>query len=74
MHPCLLIDEIVQNVAAHVEYGKSRRSMALTCRAFFEPAVARLWAHSLEGLKPLVRCLPEDAVSEHSDKPRKIVR
>lgn len=73
MHQCLLIDEIARVIVANVHdyYNAvydplvSMARLARTCRAFYEPATDALWSE-LESLKPLVRCLPSDAVHEHS--------
>lgn len=73
MHRCLIIDEILQNVAAHLTDDQSRLRMALSCRTFDEPAMDSLWSDSLGGLKPLVQCLPEDATSMTDDDPNSIV-
>ncbi|EKM53825.1 uncharacterized protein PHACADRAFT_260367 [Phanerochaete carnosa HHB-10118-sp] len=61
MHPCLNIDEIVQNIAGHVGTNSSLHSFAVVCRAFVEPANDRRWV-GLNGLKPLVNCLPDHLV------------
>lgn len=41
-------------------------SLALTCRAFHEPALAMLWSE-LNGIYPLLRFFPEDAWYKHED-------
>ncbi|EKM53812.1 uncharacterized protein PHACADRAFT_260351 [Phanerochaete carnosa HHB-10118-sp] len=68
MHPCLNIDEVVQNIVGHAGNNSTLHSLALACRAFVEPANDRLWVH-LKGLKPLVNCLPDYLVgtSQTSD-------
>lgn len=78
MHRCLLIHEIAQLVAAHLNdaqdddestWAPARQDLAhlaLACRALYEPAINELWSR-LEGLKPLVQCLPPDAVREHDE-------
>ena len=63
MHRCLNIHEIVQRIADELQKTRKRESallsMALTCRAFSDPAIESLWADLL-GLRPLLACLPDD--------------
>ncbi|GJE97872.1 hypothetical protein PsYK624_140940 [Phanerochaete sordida] len=59
MHPCLHIDEVIENIASHVEDNRTLTRLALVCRAFVEPATDALWAH-LSGLEPLLSCLSSD--------------
>lgn len=73
MHRCLIIDEILHNVAAHLTDDQSRLRMALSCRTFYEPAMDSLSSDSLGGLKPLVKCLPEDSTGMTVDDPNSIV-
>lgn len=80
MHRCLHINEILELIAAHLcnegQCPGSLASMALACRAFYEPATNQLWSR-LRGLKPLVQCLPPDAIEIHdeeSEHPHAIVR
>lgn len=40
--------------------------MALVCRAFYEPAINQLWS-CLRGFKPLVQCLPQDAIEIYDE-------
>ncbi|KIP11108.1 hypothetical protein PHLGIDRAFT_125012 [Phlebiopsis gigantea 11061_1 CR5-6] len=60
-HLCLLIDEILRNIAAHLPDNRSCLSMGLCCRAFFEPAMDALWCN-LSGLRPLLKCLSEEII------------
>jgi hypothetical protein len=70
MHHALLISEILSNIISHitvdeqpgvwpVEYVKSSAptlfALALTCRAFSEPALDALWK-DFKGVEPLMRC------------------
>lgn len=59
---CVFIDEIFQKLVRNLEDAGSRLGIALCCRAFLETALDALWAHSLEGLNPLVLCLPEGLI------------
>ncbi|GJE98796.1 hypothetical protein PsYK624_150330 [Phanerochaete sordida] len=55
MHACLHISEIVQNIVEHADGGLV--SLALACRAFYEPAMNVIWS-DLPGLRPLLQCFP----------------
>lgn len=57
MHRCLHIQEIVQHVADCEEWGLYKVNLALTCRAFYEPATSLRW-RKLRRLEPLVLLLP----------------
>lgn len=57
MHHCLCIQEVVHNIACHGT-GRDLVSMALACRAFYEPAMDNMW-RDLPGMGPLIGCLPE---------------
>ncbi|GJF00504.1 hypothetical protein PsYK624_167930 [Phanerochaete sordida] len=61
MHSCLHIEEILQKIAENVEDKKSLAHMALTCRAFYEPALNFCW-ETLHEFTPLLRCLPADVI------------
>ena len=65
----IFIDEIFKRVVRDLEENESRLSMALCCRAFLETALDALWGHSLEGIRPLVLCLPQNALSTPSGGP-----
>ncbi|KAG5649333.1 hypothetical protein H0H81_004578 [Sphagnurus paluster] len=58
MHRCLHIPEIFSLICTHCRRADAV-ALARTCRAFYEPAHDRIWAH-LEDLKPLIMCMPED--------------
>lgn len=58
MHRCLQIEEILRNVLeCHADAPESLVNMALTCRAFYEPAMYIRW-RTLRSLEPLMRLLP----------------
>lgn len=65
MHHCLGVLDIVRNVFQLVydESGNGPKNvavLAITCRAFKDPALDVLWRTMLT-LAPLIMCLPEDA-------------
>lgn len=65
MHPCLQIDEVVRNVVSQLGGHTSGApqdllALALTCKAFYEPAMDELWG-TAANLRDLIGCLPEDA-------------
>ncbi|KAL0961253.1 hypothetical protein HGRIS_006215 [Hohenbuehelia grisea] len=71
MHRCLKIAEIVHNVVNNISPYMNQdcdaivdlasvANFALTCRAFTEPALDRLW-YELPSLRPLLQLLPEDS-------------
>ncbi|KZP19267.1 hypothetical protein FIBSPDRAFT_862903 [Athelia psychrophila] len=65
MHQTLRISEVLSHIFDYAlltpEDGRlsALRSLALTCRAFSDPALAILW-RSASSLVPLVKCLPAD--------------
>lgn len=69
MHRCLQVPEIVillskaldQTNLFSEEYPDDRDllSMALTCRAFLDPALDALWGH-ISSLDPIISCLPQN--------------
>ena len=61
MHRCLLIVEVVEKIAYGVDKGLL--NMALTCQAFYNPALDALW-RKMRGIEPLVRCLPEHVLGK----------
>ena len=63
----LLIDEILQQTVRYLPDNATCLNMALSCHAFYEPAMNALWATPLKGLKPLVLCLPPDAVKSSGE-------
>ncbi|GJF00136.1 F-box protein [Phanerochaete sordida] len=65
MHPCLIIDEILQNILGRVD-DKALYSVSLVCRAFLDPANDELWA-DLPGLSPLIKCLPRELLGASRD-------
>jgi hypothetical protein len=72
MHPCLEVQEILANIISHIELkhedGEPEAAtgwhdvlnLALTCKAFLEPALDGLW-HTQPSLFSLLQTLPEDA-------------
>lgn len=60
MHRVVAIDEIFRSFLLYVASKSTLRSLALSCHAFYNPAMDSLW-YRLEGLRPLVDLLPEDA-------------
>lgn len=79
MHRCLHIHEVLELIVTYL-YNEGRcprslASMAVACRAFYEPATNQLWSR-LRGMKPLIQCLPPDAIEIHdkdSNYPHAIV-
>ncbi|KAG1898223.1 uncharacterized protein F5891DRAFT_492171 [Suillus fuscotomentosus] len=71
MHTCLQISEILRIIFAEVtqvtgggvQPSYALYHLALTCRAFREPALDALWAH-IPTPDVLVMCLPQDARSQ----------
>jgi hypothetical protein len=67
MHISLLATEILLHIFAiiHDDFGRDSRTilaaLARTCRTFKEPALDMLW-RNIDGLKPIVSCMPELAV------------
>ena len=61
MRKCLEIDEILQIIISYATQA-GRVNLALTCRAFYDPAMDAVW-HTLIGLQDLVHCLPAQALS-----------
>ncbi|KAG2343030.1 hypothetical protein BDR05DRAFT_316721 [Suillus weaverae] len=46
---------------------KTLLALALTCKSFTEPALDLLWRH-LDGLEPLIRCLPQSLWKQDKEK------
>lgn len=75
MHHCLTIQEILRvilgfyDLSPHSPECRTARSTllaaALTCRAFVDPALDRLWCN-LFSLRPLFMCLPEDSCEDRA--------
>ena len=69
MHNCLTIQELVGLITEFCVDGELETdrhtllAIASTCRTFEEPALDRLW-YKLESLRPLFKCLPQDAWEE----------
>ncbi|KAF6763710.1 hypothetical protein DFP72DRAFT_481746 [Ephemerocybe angulata] len=58
MHQALQIPEIIRTI---LEGSNTKKALAvaLTCRAFLEPGLDRVW-HTLRGFTEIVSCFPED--------------
>nr|GAT49632.1 predicted protein [Mycena chlorophos] len=69
MHPCLCIDEILDRIFEYLlPYNHNLAALALTCRAFTEPASEKLW-RTLPELEHLPRCLPSDCWEDFAPDP-----
>lgn len=72
MDRCLQIPEVLRLICDQIPNGDSynRRRLfvtALSCRALLEPALDSLW-FSLQGIEPLISCLPEDLLMKEMKK------
>ena len=72
MRRTLETDEIVQGIVSHVERNVDLHSVALVCRALYAPALDKLWSE-LDGLKPLIRCLPDHCTAISSEVSEAVV-
>ncbi|KAH7930011.1 hypothetical protein BV22DRAFT_1191661 [Leucogyrophana mollusca] len=59
MHQCLTLPEILLHIFSHVCYKETLLSLAITCKAFKEPALDTLY-WELKSFEDLLRCLPRD--------------
>jgi hypothetical protein len=58
-HRCLFIGEVYANIVGHLRsFPKPLARLALTCRAFSEPALNMLW-YQLTGLRGLCLVMPD---------------
>ena len=79
MHHCLLVPEIVANIAAecndatYMTETSSLFAMATTCRAFHESALDALY-RDLWSIGPLIKCLPRDLWEEEREPRKRLVR
>lgn len=64
MHACLYLEEILQEIFNQADY-RSLVILARTCRFFYEPALNAIYS-DLQGIEPLIRCLPQDLWSMSS--------
>ena len=64
-HP-LGIPEIIRLICDRGD-KKTALAVSLTCRAFLDPALDRLW-HEVTSFQPLIRCLPKDFFSQNDKK------
>lgn len=74
MHHCLEIPEILWTVAEMVDDPKrldTLRSMALTCKQFYDPTIRVLW-RDLDSMVPLLTCFPEDVWNRLNDGERRL--
>ena len=71
MHRCLRIDEIVRNIAfsKDVLYRSDFLNMALTCKAFHEPAMDALWEKMGPDLMPTLLLLPPHCFRQDESSP-----
>ncbi|EIW84593.1 hypothetical protein CONPUDRAFT_163674 [Coniophora puteana RWD-64-598 SS2] len=71
MHSALKVHEIVCQIAQQLEDDpEDLESLALTCRAFCDPALDVLWAE-IYNIVPLLKCLPDGLVSYGRDPTRR---
>ena len=61
-----MIDEIMRIIAHDVTDRRDLLHLGQTCHTMYEPAMNELWYH-LDGLKPLIQCLPDDATAIDTD-------
>jgi hypothetical protein len=66
MDACLSIPELLPLLCDGLE-AKDLLSTALSCQAFLEPALDKLWYH-VKSFKPLIACLPEDLVHLRTER------
>jgi hypothetical protein len=66
MDACLSIPEILPLLCDGLE-AKDLLSTALSCQAFLEPALDKLWYHA-KAFRPLIACLPEDLVEIRTER------
>lgn len=67
MHYCLQVTELLYYIfgwhatrSAGAQGSRTLYSLALTCRAFQQPALDILWEDMKGSLAPLIKCLPSD--------------
>ncbi|KAG1738959.1 hypothetical protein EDB19DRAFT_1712130 [Suillus lakei] len=65
MHPCLHLEEILQEIFKNADY-RSLTVLARACRLFYEPALNIIYSDLPEGLQPLIERLPHDLWSNNS--------
>ncbi|KAG2038350.1 hypothetical protein BDR03DRAFT_918573 [Suillus americanus] len=54
-------------ISEFLNMKKTLLALALTCKSFTEPALDLLWRH-LDGLEPLIRCLPQSLWKQNRKK------
>ena len=57
---------LVESYSKPEDFRTALRNMALTCRAFYEPAMNIAW-HTLHTLRPVVKCFPENIWEQDDD-------
>jgi hypothetical protein len=68
MHRCLLVAEIFSIVTDSLTYYDRKKDvyrLALTCKAFSEPALDAVW-RKIDGLRNLIYLLPDDLWHEEN--------
>ena len=63
MHRCLKIDELLSTIAEFLDDPQSIVAMALTCKAFHEPAMDAKW-REVRGFKHLLPLLPRECAAK----------
>ncbi|KAF8066602.1 hypothetical protein FPV67DRAFT_1198377 [Lyophyllum atratum] len=78
VHPCLLMPEILNHICKTLHACRDRpykpnspnckdlAAMALTCRAFVDPANDYIWSE-MDTMAPIVKCMPADLWTEVGD-------
>lgn len=66
-HRTLIVAEVMNRVVSNFEKNEDYKSLGLTCRSLYEPAMDGLW-YELGSLDPLLRCFPADVWEESGDK------
>ncbi|KAG1763397.1 hypothetical protein EDD22DRAFT_887385 [Suillus occidentalis] len=55
-HQALLVHDVLLDIFAYMDRRKFLAALAVTCKAFYEPAMDLLWA-KIDGLEPLLGCV-----------------
>lgn len=58
MHPCLFVQEVIREICEYSN-GRTSLAMALSCRAFLEPALDSIW-REITSIRPFVACFPQE--------------
>ena len=59
MHRCLEIMEVLHAIYEEIETA-SALDLALTCKAFLEPGLDRVWYDEVFSFEPFISSLPDD--------------